>query len=94
MSKKLYQFELDWGRVGSLSGLFIEDEENIKQIIGEEVDFGEAMGKHSDVVDTMTEDMFTIVDVPESVLEVLETKLGKTLSGYNPLDFYFDENDL
>ena len=43
--KKLYSFELDWGRMGSLEGLFIAEEKDVKDIIGKNVQFGEVLGK-------------------------------------------------
>ena len=93
MSKKLYTFYLDWGRMGDLEGLFIAEEQDVKDIIGKSVYFGEVLGKHSEVEDEMTEDMFEAIDVPESVIAVLEEKLGTTISGYNPLEFYEDEDE-
>jgi hypothetical protein len=89
--KKLYSFELDWGRMGSLDGLFIADEQEIKDIIGKEIYFGEVLGKHSEVFDTMTEEMFEAIDLPEDVVKLLEEKVGATLSGYNPLDYVEEE---
>lgn len=91
MSKKLYTFYLDWGRMGDLEGLFIAEEQDVKNIIGKSIYFGEVLGKHSEVEDEMTEDMFEAIDIPESVIAILEEKLGTTISGYNPLDF--DEED-
>ena len=85
--KKLYSFELDWGRMGSLEGLFIAEEKDVKDIIGKNVQFGEVLGKHSDVYDIMTEDMFAEIELPENVVKMLEEKIGSTLSGYNPFDF-------
>lgn len=67
--KKLYSFELDWGRMGSLEGLFIAEEKDVKDIIGKNVQFGEVLGKHSDVYDTMTEDMFAEIELPENVVK-------------------------
>ena len=89
--KKLYSFELDWGRMGSLDGLFIADESEVKDLMGKEVYFGEVLGKHSEVFDTMTEDMFEAIDIPEDVVNILENKLGSTLSGYNPLEYAEEE---
>lgn len=93
MSKKLYTFYLDWGRMGDLEGLFIAEEQDVKDIIGKSVYFGEVLGKHSEVEDEMTEDMFEAIDVPESVIAVLEEKLGTTISGYNPLEYYEEEDE-
>lgn len=91
--RKLYSFELDWGRMGSLDGLFIAEEQDVKDIIGKSVYFGEALGKHSEVEDEMTEDMFEAIDLPEEVLSILEDKVGTTLSGYNPLDILAEDEE-
>lgn len=91
--RKLYSFELDWGRMGSLDGLFIADEKEVADAIGKTVYFGEALGKHSEVEDEMTEEMFEAIDLPEDVLNILEQKIGITLSGYNPLDILAEEEE-
>lgn len=43
--KKLYKFRFDCGRMGELSGLFVADEEDINNVIGETVYFGECSQK-------------------------------------------------
>lgn len=90
--KKLYSFELDYGRSGYLEGLFIAEEQDVKDIIGKEVYFGEVLGKHSEVFDTMTEDMFSTIDLQPNVVAILEEKIGSTISGYNPLE-YLEEDE-
>lgn len=47
--KKLYKYELDYGRMGSIDSVFIADDELVNACIGKLVHFGEALGKHSDV---------------------------------------------
>lgn len=89
--KKLYSFELDYGRSGYLEGLFIAEEKEIAEIIGQNIQFGEVLGKHSWVEDEMTEDMFEVIDLPPEVVSILEEKVGSTVSGYNPLDFIEEE---
>ena len=88
MKKQLYKFYIDFGRMGELEGLFIAEEDDFNAVIGESVWFGEALGKHSDVEETMTIDMFEIIDIPADTLELLEEKIGSTLSGYNPVEMY------
>lgn len=56
---KLYQFYIDFGRMGEIEGLFIADEDAVKRSIGKHVHFGEVLGKHSDVSIVLEEDMFT-----------------------------------
>lgn len=90
---KLYSFYLDYGRMGDLEGLFIAKEEDVKSIIGKEVDFGEVLGKHSWVQAEMEESMFEVIDVPEEVVKILLDKVGEDISGYNPLSYYEEEEE-
>ena len=87
MTKYLYQFDCYFGRSGSIKGLFVATEEEVKSAIGCEVDFGEALGKHSHVHTEVEADMFEKLSIsPEAVAEV-SAFLGRTWSGYNPLDY-------
>lgn len=85
MAKKLYQFYWECGRQGSLEGLFIADEQEVEKSIGQEVYFGEVLGKHSEVYGDLKEGDISEIEIPEDVVSILESKLGKTISGYNPL---------
>ena len=91
--KKLYKFHVDYGRQGDLEGLFIAEEKDVKQIIGKNIYFGEVLGKHSDVSETMTEEMFGEINLPTDTLEKLEKELGATWSGINPVQVYADEEE-
>ena len=48
--KKLYEFYWNCGRAGDIEGLFISDEESVNKLIGEQIDLGEVLGKHSEVI--------------------------------------------
>lgn len=48
--KGIYKFECDYGRSGTLSGIFIATEEQIKEIHSRTINLGECLGKHSEVV--------------------------------------------
>lgn len=87
MTKFLYEFYWDCGRSGSIEGLFIEEEKNIKKIVGKDVYFGEVLGKFSEVYGTIEEGEITKVDIPTDVVELLENKIGETLSGFNPFNY-------
>lgn len=52
--KKIYKYYLDCGRVGEVFGVFVEDDENIKKSIGTNIYFGEILGKHSEIITTLT----------------------------------------
>jgi hypothetical protein len=47
---KLYSFYKSFGRMGSLEGVFSAHDHEITQLLGKQLDFGEALGKHSEVV--------------------------------------------
>jgi hypothetical protein len=89
--RKLYSFGIDYGRQGYLEGLFIAEEKDVAELVGKEVYFGEVLGKHSEVVADMEESFFKVIDVPANVVQILEEKIGVTISGYNPFDFIEEE---
>ena len=87
--ENLYSFHWDCGRNGDLDGLFIEEEWKVKGIIGEEIYFGEVLGKHSEIYGTIEEGEIVKIDIPESVVvELKKAFKRKTISGFNPLDYY------
>ena len=87
--ENLYSFHWDCGRNGHLDGLFIEEEWKVKGIIGEEIYFGEVLGKHSEIYGPIEEGEIVKIDIPESVVvELKKAFKRKTISGFNPLDYY------
>lgn len=83
--KALYKMDLDCGRQGSLQGLFIEEDcEFIDFLIKYEVKipFGDALGKHSDVLAYLTRDEIKLVTMNSTVLDVIK-EYGLE-NGYNP----------
>lgn len=88
---KLYKFTLDCGGMGMLDGIFVEDDERVKKILGKEVFFGEALGKHSEIFDTMREDMFEVLTDDQDFISKFNF-LG-CWSGHNPFD-HIDESEL
>lgn len=82
---KLYKFHWDCGRQGDVEGVFIADEQEVKDIIGETISFGEILGKHSDIVGIMEQGDITELDVSENTIKELRKVIGMTISGYNPL---------
>jgi len=89
MSKGLYQFHWDCGRMGEVNGLFITTQEQVDKVVGNDVHFGEILGKHSDVYGTVEANEIKKLDVSSGVCDVLEKAVGRaTISGYNPIDTY------
>ena len=86
--KKLYKFEWDCGRQGSIDGLFISEEHEVKDIIGKYIYFGEVLGRYSEVDGEIEEDDIIEIKVSQSVIDELGCifKDGNII-GYNPLEY-------
>lgn len=85
--KAVYKFQFDCGRMGELTGLFIEEQENVDMLIksGIEVYFGEVLGKHSEVYGPMEpQDIIFVSDSPEVVKVIEDYDLA---NGFNPFDY-------
>lgn len=87
--KAIYKFEADYGRHGSLSGVFSCEKEEIKRLIGKEIYFGEVLGKHSEVIITLEKKHLTQVTTDENFIELFD-KYGLD-NGFNPLNYYEEE---
>lgn len=87
---KLVRFEIDYGRHGSLEGLFISTEEEMNLLNDTTIYFGEALGKHSEVWidDFQWTDHCTVVSEDQDKIEWLLEILGYNVSGINPVDYY------
>ncbi|MCY8810581.1 hypothetical protein P8907_20900 [Bacillus atrophaeus] len=85
--KYLYRFFWDCGRSGYLEGLFAATEEDVNSAIGEDIYFGEVLGKHSEVYGVLEEGDIEKLNIsPEAVAEVSKF-LGSKWSGFNPLEY-------
>ncbi len=86
--KKLYEFRWDCGRMGELQGLFIADDVDIKNLMGENIYFGEVLGKHSEIEGPIEVGDITVKsDDPEFITKLIEIMGDGTISGFNPFDF-------
>jgi hypothetical protein len=83
----LWEFYYNYGRIGSVSGLFVASEEEIESSIGEYVRFGEILGKYSDVSLTLDKSNLTKVNLDSETVEKVTDILGETWSGRNPLNY-------
>lgn len=94
-NKVIYKFYWDCGRVGDIDGLFIATEEEVTAQIGEEVYFGEVLGKHSEIYGTLNAEDLTVVSDIQSEVEVVSWVFAgaTTLAGYNPLEYMEDVED-
>lgn len=77
----LYKFYWDCGRQGDVEGIFKAKKSFIESVIGNEIYFGEILGKHSEVYGTLDEEDLEIIS--EDPIVVMNTPE----SGYNPLEY-------
>lgn len=91
MTKRLYKFYLDCGRMGSLEGLFIEEESVVDAAMGKDAWYDEPLGKHSEIMYTLSYDEIEVVDVPEDFVANVEKYIGTEISGYNPVQTVLEQ---
>lgn len=90
--KGLYKFEKHFGRMGMLDGVFIADDSAVNEIVGTEVCFGEALGKHSEIECTIEDGDIWPVSDDQRIVDILEEKFPSgTVCGWNPLDYLDNE---
>lgn len=87
--KKIYKFEANFGRMGDLEGVFVSTDVELEELYGQEIYFGEVLGKHSEVVLTLGLQHITEVTDDAKFIELFE-QYGLE-NGFNPFDYY-DEN--
>lgn len=93
---KLFRFYVDYGRNGALEGLFVATEDELNLLTNCTVYFGEAFGKHSEVWldDFNWNECCTVISDDQEKIDWLTDILGYSLSGYNPLEyFYINDNE-
>jgi hypothetical protein len=88
--KGIYKFYWDYGRQGEVKGIFIATKEEVANIIGKEVYFGEILGKHSEIYNTVDEEDIELITDDQAIIEVIE-KIGILPTGYNPVDYYSED---
>lgn len=88
----LWKFEWDCD-TGKIESLFVATEEKVNSLINQEIDFGEALGKHSEVEGTIEKGEIIKIDIdPETVRKVTKI-LGYTWAGYNLFNYINLDND-
>ena len=81
----VYKFYWDCGRQGDLSGVFVATRQQIKNIIGKDVSFGEVLGKHSEIYGVLEEvDITLLTEEPIAVRNFEDFGFE---NGYNPLHY-------
>ncbi len=87
--KAIYKFNWNFGRNGSIEGLFVEFKSYVEALIGQQVNFGEVLGKHSEVCGVLGEDDLEMISDDPSLVETVEQY--DLTSGYNPIAQMLDD---
>jgi hypothetical protein len=90
---KLYKFNKYFHRQGDIEGVFIAEPKQINDLIGSNVYFGEALGKHSNVGCVIREQDIKQLDVLDSTVDDLLKVIGTDISGYNPLNYLLEPDE-
>jgi hypothetical protein len=85
--KAVYKLNIDCGRSGTLTGLFIAKKNHVKILIENSlcVDFGEVLGKHSEIFGTVDKNEIKFVSDTNEVIDIIEEFELET--GCNPFDY-------
>ena len=85
--KTLYKLHFDCRRSGTVYGLFIADDVDMKKLVdsGDSVYFGEILGKHSEVAGPIEECDYTEVTKDPAIIKIVED-YGLEF-GYNPFGY-------
>ena len=83
----VYKLNVDCGRQGELTGLFIAKKSHVKILLEQklEVYFGEVLGKHSEIFGSIDpKEIMFVSDNPEVIKVIKDNDL---IIGYNPFEF-------
>lgn len=86
---KLYSYS-DSGRGWSIEGVFVSTDEELKELYGKDLYYGEVCGKPSELTLNFSEGDFTIVTEDQDFIVKFVDLIGYT--GYNPFS-YLPEDD-
>ena len=89
---KLWKFSEDYGRMGVVEGLFIATEEEVDRFLRDKkINFGEILGKHSEVSVCFDNEHLKCLDVSESTINELFQKINsRCIVGQDPFDQVYD----
>lgn len=89
---KIWHYHLDCGRMGYIEGMFVAAEEEIENNVGLIVNFGEALGKHSEITTTFNwDDIEELTDDQDLIEKCVNANIVP--NGYNPLDYIYEEEE-
>ena len=90
----LVKYSIDYGRCGRLQGLFVCTRKELESLNDQYVNFGEVLGKHSEVDHTFQENDFKVMTDDQDFISKLVKIVGRdTISGYNPLCYVEEDED-
>jgi hypothetical protein len=90
--KVVFNFLWDCGRQGSVEGIFVATRDEVEQLIGKEVYFGEVLGKHSEIYGEIKPGDITEISDDQSAINFVNNHLeGGT--GFNPFDYLPEEEE-
>lgn len=86
--KKLWKFDgSESALYAFIGGLFVATDEEVKNLIGKDIYFGEVEGKYSDVVWTIEENEISLVSDNPVVINAIGD------FGINPLEKYLEQEE-
>ena len=88
-----WKFHWDCGRSGKVESIFIATEEEVQDLIGQYVDFGEILGKHSEICGFVEENEVTKLDLDCETVQKVTAVLGDTWSGRNPFEYIKEDEE-
>lgn len=89
--KAIYRFEISYGRMGTLYGLFVAEKDDVANLIASEdkIDFGEVLGKHSEISGTIDDTDIRMITDEQSMIDrflVLDMEIG-----FNPVEMWKEQ---
>lgn len=90
---KLWKYSKNYHYLGKVEGLFISTKKEIDEyLVGRTMDFGEILGKHSEVSIDFNKDDFECLDISkEALMELLTAANSRCISGYYPFKYTNEE---
>lgn len=86
--KGIYNLFLDF-HFGTIEGIFVEETDKITSILGKSINFGDVLGKHSEVIGEIEVGDISLVTEDPQAVAIFERYNMET--GYNP--FYYLNDD-
>ena len=83
--KKLWKFQWDVPRMGTVDSTFVATQSEIDGAMGSRVYFGEILGKHSEIYGTLDAEDLEVLSEDQDEIAIFERTVGST--GHCPLDY-------